>query len=54
LKTNPDGSTTYTGNARITGGTGLYRGARGTAKVSGHAAKGATIGYFTYKVTVKY
>ena len=54
LKTNADGSTTYTGTATITGGTGLYRGAKGTVKVSGHAAKNATIGYFTYQVTVKY
>jgi hypothetical protein len=54
FKTNPDGSTTLTGTAKITNGTGIYHGATGTTKITGSAAKNATITNLTYKSAIKY
>jgi hypothetical protein len=51
----PDGSARYAGSARITSGTGAYRGAHGTVTVTGTAPPGAgSIGLFTLKYVVTY
>lgn len=51
---NPDGSVDFKGTSQIKGGTGLYRGAHGTVKITGTRAAGATVVNYIYKVTVTY
>jgi hypothetical protein len=40
---NADGSTSFSGSGKITGGTGIYKGATGTLSFTGSAAKDSTV-----------
>lgn len=42
-KLNPDGSTSFSGSGKITGGTGIYKGATGKLSFSGTEPKGSTV-----------
>jgi hypothetical protein len=51
----PDGSATFTGSAKITGGTGTYRGSTGQFDISGSAASvTATVSNFHATGKIKY
>ena len=50
----PDGSTTFTGSGRFTGGTGRYRGARGRYTVSAVVPAGTAIGTFRLRGFIRY
>ena len=40
---NPDGSTSFSGTGKVTGGTGIYKGATGKLSFSGTEPKGSTV-----------
>jgi hypothetical protein len=42
-KLNPDGSTSFSGTGKVTGGTGIYKGATGKVSFSGTQAKGSSV-----------
>jgi hypothetical protein len=46
-------SIAYAGTAKVTGGTGTYKGISGSAKLTGSSADGGTHGTTTEKITVK-
>jgi hypothetical protein len=55
VATQPDGTTTYTGSAKATGGTGRFKGARGTFKVTGTSPPNDTVhATLTATGTLKY
>jgi hypothetical protein len=51
IQPQPDGSTSYPGSFRITGGSGIYRGVRGSGSFDGAIPAGGTI--FTFDVNGK-
>jgi hypothetical protein len=51
---NPDGSTTYAGTGKVTGGTGRYKGATGSFTVTGSQAKDALVAVYKIKGSLKY
>jgi hypothetical protein len=51
---NPDGSVTYTGNGKVTGGTSGYKGAKGTFTVTGGVAANDAVIHLTLNGTVRY
>ncbi|MEA2222136.1 MAG: hypothetical protein QOH83_512 [Solirubrobacteraceae bacterium] len=48
------GAVTYTGTAKVSGGTGAYKHVRGSAKVQGSSSDGGTHTTSTAKVTLAY
>lgn len=52
--TNPDNSVTYAGTGKVTGGTGAYKGAKGTFAVTGGVAANDTVIKLNLKGSVKY
>ncbi len=48
---NADGSTSFSGSGKITGGTGIYKGASGTLSFTGSAPKDSTVA--TQRITGK-
>jgi hypothetical protein len=53
-KLNPDGSTSFSGSGKITGGTGIYKGATGKFSFTGTAPKGSTVATQHVKGKIKY
>lgn len=51
---NPDGSTSYAGSGKVTGGTGRYKGAKGTFTVTGTQLKDALVAIYKISGSVKY
>ena len=51
---NADGSVSYTGTGKVAGGTGAYKGAKGTFPATGGAAANDPIIHLTLKGSVRY
>jgi hypothetical protein len=51
---NPDGTSSFTGNGKITSGTGLYNGATGSFTASGAKPSGTSPSALTFKGTLKH
>ena len=53
-KLNPDGSTSLTGSGKVSGGTGAYRGAKGTFTLASTVPKGSTVNTLQVAGKVKF
>jgi hypothetical protein len=53
-KVNPDGSISFTGSGKVTGGTGIYKHATGSFSFTGTEAAGSTVAQQHIKGKVKY
>ncbi|MBV9414670.1 MAG: hypothetical protein JO363_06800, partial [Solirubrobacterales bacterium] len=51
---NPSGTSSFTGKGKVTGGTGLYKGATGSFTASGAKPSGTSPSALTFKGTLKY
>lgn len=51
---NPNGTSSFTGKGRVTGGTGLYKGVTGSFTVSGAKPSGTSPSALIFKGTLKY
>ena len=51
---NPHGTSSFTGKGKVTGGTGIYKGARGSFTATGAKPSGTSPSALTFKGKVKY